>query len=180
MAALRLFFAVPVPAAAAATLDRFHAQHRHLDGWRWPPKRSWHLTVAFLGNVDDAALPILAELGAAAAAQTEADTIRLTRLEWWPSAQHPRLLVATGEASPALRRLNAHLSRALARQNLPFDERPLRPHVTLARLRRSAHRTTLPDAYADEVAVASLALYRSEKGPAGSDYRIIWQTQLGG
>ncbi len=102
-----------------------------------PPGR-WHLTLAFLGDVDDL------KAGDAVAAVGDA-------VAGWRDAggQPPRLGVAGGGrfgrgrftvlwagvdgAVPDLDDLASRLGRALRRARLPVDRKPFRAHLTLAR-----------------------------------------------
>lgn len=185
MASLRLFFAVPVAAAAVPSLEALHARLQRHDGWRWSDKSSWHITTAFLGDTDSGALPLLERLGEYTTTLGARGDIRLTRLEWWPTQLHPRLLVATGAATEPLLTLHRTLRDQLAQQGFNCDARPLRPHLTLARLQRSAERPALP-ACAEQVPVTTMALYLSErkvrrgKDENGSEYRIIREWPLAG
>jgi len=182
MALLRLFFAVPVAAGTVPSLNALHPLLSRQSGWRAPSKTSWHVTVAFLGNIDAALLPQLQEWGREAAANTRAGRIALTHLEWWPSAHRPRLLVATGDADCALAQLQHTLNTRLAQEQLPCDTRPLRPHLTLARLQRGAKPLNPLPACDESVAIDRLALYRSDPGSRGatSTYTVIWRHDLPG
>jgi 2'-5' RNA ligase len=121
----RLFFALVPGAAARAAL---HALARaHAGRARIVPAVDLHLTLLFLGQVGEAALPGLR--AAAVALRAAPCTVMIERLERWRGG----LLCATAPATKPLRTLRAQLLAALRDLGLHVDARPLRAHVTLAR-----------------------------------------------
>lgn len=170
----RLFFGIPVAA------DTLPALRTDRSGWRWTDPANYHVTVAFLGSVSGALIPALSALGQRVAAGAARGALALSALEWWPDGRRPRLLVATAEAGPLLA-LQAALLEGLRALAVTVDERPLRPHVTLARLRARAEPTTfaLP-ALAVSLPVAELALYESRRDHRGSSYVPLWRQALAG
>jgi 2'-5' RNA ligase len=122
----RLFFALLPGAAARAALQALARPYRAARV-RSVPAADLHLTLAFIGQVPDAALPRLQE--AAGAIRAAPCGVVLDRLERWRGG----LLCATGAVTPALLALHAQLLRAVRGAGLAVDARPLRAHVTLAR-----------------------------------------------
>jgi len=181
MAVMRLFFAIPVAAAGAAGIEKLRLRIAAPQGSHWLEPRDWHITLAFLGEIDGAMLPALCELGEHAAAAAMQSSLRLNQLHWWPGEQRPRLLVAAGEATHALAGLRKLLTAGLRELGVNYDGKPLRPHVTLLRLERAAVvlDLSLPECAVD-VEVESLALYRSERDRGVTHYRPVWQRELPG
>jgi 2'-5' RNA ligase len=95
------------------------------------PER-WHLTVAFIGDVDDAgaATGALLEL-----AEVEAPAVRIAGGKTLGRGQFRHLVAGlqTEDAGVGLRRLGEVVRKALRRHRLPFDKRDWQPHVTIAR-----------------------------------------------
>jgi 2'-5' RNA ligase len=91
------------------------------------PER-WHITVAFIGDVEDsaAAVEALGELGG-----LRAPTVRIAGGKTLGRGRF-RHLVA-GVDSDDLAPLGEAVRRALKRHRLPYDRRPWQPHVTIAR-----------------------------------------------
>jgi 2'-5' RNA ligase len=123
----RLFLALWPDAAQRAALMRLQSF------WAWPPAARpvaagrLHLTLHFLGDVPDEALPrLLDTLRTVRAAPGE---VRLDRLRLWPGG----IAVAEGRADAALAGLQTRLGAAVARAGLTVESRPWKPHVTFAR-----------------------------------------------
>jgi RNA 2',3'-cyclic 3'-phosphodiesterase len=137
---MSFFVAVRLPAVATSDLavaqsalpPQLTAMHPDL---RWVPPQNWHLTVTFLGNVPEQRRADLTARLARAAARHPWLSLRLS------GAGHfgPRVLFVgvTGDVAP-LRGLAASVSAAARRAKVPVDDRPYRPHLTLARVRGTA------------------------------------------
>lgn len=133
---MRLFAAVLPPSAVVEELDAVVRALRALpdaDRLRWAPRESWHLTLAFYGEVGEETLPELRERLARAAGRSRPLTLRLSgggrfgdRALWAGPA---------GDLKP-LRDLAQSAVAAGRRIGVPGDEdRRFRPHLTLARTR---------------------------------------------
>ena len=136
---MRLFIALPLPgeiaSAAAALLPE-------LPGLRCVRPELLHVTLAFLGAVPDERLPdVIAACGEAASAHAPFD-IALDRAGRFPQAGAPRVVwLGIGEGAAECASLAAAVRGALTAKGLPFDGKPFRPHVTLARVRPDVDRT---------------------------------------
>jgi RNA 2',3'-cyclic 3'-phosphodiesterase len=124
---VRLFAAVvPPPDALAhleAAIDPVRAAHPDL---QWVPRGRWHLTLAFYGEVEEAAVPRLRRRISRAARAGEALSLRLA------GAGH-----FGGRALWVGLQGQRDELRALAR-GVAVDGRPYRPHLTVARVRRDS------------------------------------------
>ncbi len=133
---MRLFVAIRPPDQVVDHLALATAELRHGIGaaLRWAPPEQWHLTCAFLGEVPDGAVPIIADSMAASAADHEPLTIRLHGAGNFSGRT---LWIGVAGDTSALTRLMADCAdhQRLALPNRPepgFTRR--RAHVTLARV----------------------------------------------
>jgi RNA 2',3'-cyclic 3'-phosphodiesterase len=127
---MRLFVALAPPAEAVAQLAAVLRDLPPEPRVRWTRSEQWHITLAFLAEVDD---------------RTRAELVeRLGRV----AGRHPPLSLALagggrfggqvlwtridGDRMP-LRRLANAVRAAARRSGLPTEQRPYRPHLTLAR-----------------------------------------------
>ncbi len=133
---MRIFVAVfPPPEVREKVL----ASARRLpsgDRVRWIRPENVHLTLKFLGDVEDEIMDYLcAALGEVCERHTPFDT-RLEELGAFPSARRARILwVGIGAGSDRLRSLAADLDAALAPLGFEPEKRPYTPHLTLGRTR---------------------------------------------
>ncbi|MER8184647.1 RNA 2',3'-cyclic phosphodiesterase [Kitasatospora sp. NPDC094015] len=151
---------------------------------RWNRIEDWHVTLAFLGELPVTAVPVLRAALAGAAAAYPALELSLRGGDHFDD----RLLWSgIGGDLDGLHRL-AHEVRELVRScGIAFRERPLHPHLTLARARRDDP-TSVPRA-ADGLAGFVGRTWRTERihlvgsnigrGPGPIHYRDIESWPLG-
>jgi 2'-5' RNA ligase len=114
------------------------------------------VTLAFVGSIDDAWVADVGAAASAAAAGQERFRIELAGLGRFPPTGRTRFIWAgTGGAAGRIEALGGRVRSELARRGLPFDPKPLRAHVTLARMREGA---TAEEARAVAAAVAAARL----------------------
>jgi 2'-5' RNA ligase len=127
---MRLFIAIELPADAKNELGRLRVD---IPGARWVPSDQIHLTLAFLGEVDEAALERLT--GQLARIQMTEFRVRFARTGCFPDHQRPRVLWVGLEPEPRLNTLAARVRDAVLACGIPQEERPFSPHITLARIK---------------------------------------------
>lgn len=125
----RLFTALEIPPLVAGSLA---ALRGGLPGARWIDAENYHITLRFIGDVDDA----LAHDAAMTLAAIRRSPIAIT-LEELSSfgGDKPRAVVVKARADRTLTELQAEQERLLRRIGVPPEPRKFAPHVTLARLR---------------------------------------------
>ncbi len=104
---------------------------------RWVPPENWHITLVFLGEVQERSLAVLDRLLAPILEDSPPLPAPLVALEWFPSPLKPRMLTLKVEASEPLMGLQAEVVSALRREGFHSERRAYRPHMTLARLKGS-------------------------------------------
>jgi len=178
---MRLFVALDVPDAAVQHLDRAVAQvrERHHEP-RWVPWERWHVTLAFLGEVGEPQLDPLSERLKRAARRHEGLSLSFAgagrfgnRVLW---------VGLRGDTAP-LARLAASVAAAARKAGVPVDDRPHRPHVTLARGRTTSLDlrpvvTRLADYGGPRWRADSFSLVRSRLGPQPV-YEVLAGYRLG-
>ncbi|MBQ6657028.1 MAG: RNA 2',3'-cyclic phosphodiesterase [Ottowia sp.] len=173
---MRLFTAITLPEDVrrqlAAQLERAPALPA---GVRLAPLQQWHITLHFIGEVDE---------GHGAAIQRALHAVRATpftlRLGGFGSFGGTVLWVGVQAEVDALRALHAAISAALENAGIAPEKRRFAAHVTLARARRPLPRALLR-AWVDAqqawrsppFAVRDFALYRSELLPAGARHSVL-------
>jgi len=131
---VRLFIGLEIPSDLADSLAMLRGG---LPGARWIDAENYHLTLRFIGNIDDA----LAQEVALLLGQVRRPSFEL-RLGGLASfgGRRPRAVVAPAEPNAPLMELQAEQERLLRRVGLEPEGRKFTPHVTLARLRDSSSR----------------------------------------
>lgn len=144
----RLFTGLDIPDDVAFDLDLMRGG---ISGARWIDRESYHLTLRFIGDIDEGlAREISYELEGVEAKPFK---LRLCGCGVF-GGNKPHTLYAVIEESAELRRLHAIHERICQALGLPPEPRKFAPHVTLARLKD-------PDLQALHRFIASHNLYRS-------------------
>jgi 2'-5' RNA ligase len=179
---LRLFIAVSVPEKHRTQLARqVEPLREQLPDARWARLESQHITLKFLGWVDEV-LRAPVEVAMAAVADRHAPSeIGLEGVGAFPNRRRARVVWA-GIADPAglLTSLADALESALEPLGFEAERRSFTPHLTLARNKQP--RTVNLDVasvYSDRWRVSSMVLFRSHLSPHGARYEALTSATLG-
>ena len=176
---MRLFFAVPI-ADEIKEIVSSAVERIPIDGppWRWISPENYHITIKFLGEVEDRLLPPLIELGTEIAAAAHPFDLSFGPFGSFPSASRPRVLFFAAEhGENELASIAADLEAKL--QPLGFDpeRRRFRAHLTLARVKsplprhmREALASIPPLPNGTRQRVDRIVLMRSTLGRTGASY----------
>ncbi len=178
-ATLRAFVGIPAGATLARGLSAVRAGFAG-GAIRWVPAENLHLTLKFLGNVEEAAVAAMCSALRQALRDTAPFPVAARGLGVFPDARRPRILWI-GLAAPDLEALAGRVERALASLGIEQSPGPFRPHVTVGRWRRPEPRgPSLREALArwqdhafGEFRVDEVTLFRSTLRPAGAEYSAL-------
>jgi 2'-5' RNA ligase len=126
----RLFTALTLPEDVRGWLTSLRGG---LKGARWIDPENYHVTLRFIGDVDERTADEAAD--ALARIERAPVSIRLAGLDTFGNRRQPHSVWARVEPTPALLELQAEQERLLQRIGLPAEGRRFTPHVTLARLK---------------------------------------------
>ncbi|HET6566666.1 MAG TPA: RNA 2',3'-cyclic phosphodiesterase [Rhodothermales bacterium] len=141
---------------------------------RWVGGTQHHLTLVFIGYANDAQMDSVREaLGTVRGSRL---SLEISGVDAFPSARRARVLVAPVLPNEKLMRLQHDVVAALAGVGVEPEERPYRPHVTLARLKDPqpeavrAYLDRHADLYFGPIEVDAFYLYESTLRPSGAEY----------
>lgn len=190
---LRLFFAVPLPPEARASVgDLIEQVQRSVgDGTariRWVRVDGLHLTLRFLGPTPEDRVTPLAEAADALARADAPFEVTLVGGGAFPSLARPRSLwIGVSNGAERLAALADGLTAAAGECGLVLDTRPFAPHLTVGRtdgvrLGPAAALTLAEAADALHVRfeVDRVVLYRSLLGGGPARYEPLHEARLGG
>jgi 2'-5' RNA ligase len=169
---IRAFAAIALPEAVIEALERVQAD---LPVSRLVPPENLHLTLVFLGALDE---PALEDVHLAfSRVHGAAFDLTLDGLGLF-GGRKPRLVHAGVAESAPLRHLQAKLEQAARQAGVEVEHRRFTPHVTLARLNQArVDRDRLERAIAAATAfragpfpVRGFGLFRSDLGRSGAAY----------
>jgi 2'-5' RNA ligase len=180
---VRLFFAIELPPEAQAALGRLVPADGGRD-YRCVDPSLLHVTLVFLGEQPEDQVPVLEQLDRAAARLSTPGVLRLGAAGHFGSARAPRVLwVDLAGAIAALTKLQANLTTQLKASDFPTEDRPYRPHITLARRRETARGGPPagwpPNVEHLTVPMTQLTLMHSRLSPRGPTYTPLFHASIG-
>jgi RNA 2',3'-cyclic 3'-phosphodiesterase len=128
----RLFTGLEIPQELAQELALLRGG---LSGARWIDTENYHITLRFIGDVDEAtACDVYEELHRV---ERPGFTVALEELAAF-GGDKPRAIIAKANPARPLIELAAEHERIMRRVGIPPEPRKFAPHVTLARLRQAS------------------------------------------
>jgi RNA 2',3'-cyclic 3'-phosphodiesterase len=177
----RLFVAVPLPTAPLAVVRSFQSMLPPVSGLRVLRPDQLHVTLAFLGEVDQAKAEAACEVVSAVSGHLGGEVV-LGAPVCFPSARRARVIALevddTGEVLAGLyETVLGGLERAAVMRR---EKRPFRPHVAVARMRIPGAVQPMAESERSRFAVESVCLFRSELKREGAVYTVVASAALVG
>lgn len=174
MSGLRLFTGIALPEVLC---ERLALMQGGIPEARWVSKENLHITLSFIGNVDEDTAEEAHDVLSALTAH--AFSLRLQGVGNFAQGKHPQLLWAGVEKSEVLFRLQEKMQNALRAAGVPVENRKYTPHVTLARFRSPDVERLAEFLHehagfeSEEFSVDEFILYRSHQTKNGSSYEVL-------
>ena len=151
---------------------------------KWVDPNLMHLTLKFLGEVEEDKMPRICEIVAAAVRSHKSFSFDMPAVGCFGRPIKVIWLGST-EESPHLLRLYQNIENALDYEGWPKEKRAFSPHLTLARVKDITRDRNLKDIIKNynpvdsaTVRVDSAILYKSVLTPAGPIYTVLSETKL--
>jgi len=134
---MRLFFAVRVSdgikADVGAALKAFPVRN---PPWRWIVPENLHITLKFLGEVDEKLLPDLRDVARHAASRVKPFHVVYGPFGGFPALSRPRVIFFEAtEGTKELASLAGELESGVELLGVPRENRPFPAHLPLARIK---------------------------------------------
>jgi 2'-5' RNA ligase len=184
----RIFVAIDINAAARANVEQFTTAIKRdflplRIGWEKPEKL--HLTLKFLGDINEAQLNKLQNAAAETAANFSSFKLSLDSTGCFPSAKKAKILwIGLNGELEKLRGLYDKLEEKAEAYGFEREGRRFKPHLTVARLREPEKSQELADAFLQKqfeptgFEVSEIAIYESKLQPTGSIYSVVSRHKL--
>ena len=193
---LRLFISVELSEAWRRAAEQVAQELQATLGrdYRWVRPELYHVTLVFLGEQPRERLGEIDDALRTAAAEAPSLELRLGDLSGFGVDVPKALILSVADPSGGLQSLRRQLDQELAARGIPYDHKPLNPHLTLGRARvqrgrdrpnrrsrsgaPSVPRVTRPDVEA--LMVDEIALVKSDLLQGGPRYEALTRVSLGG
>lgn len=150
----------------------------------WARPDTMHLTLKFLGDVEEGSLESVVEAVRAAAGGVHGFTMTTGPLGAFPSPRRPRVLWLGVEPVDELFELQEAVERELVRVGFTRERRRFHPHITLGRVRDSGARDLQAELQAlrvpsESVAVREVLVFKSTLMAGGARHEKLASVPLG-
>ncbi|MCO8124222.1 RNA 2',3'-cyclic phosphodiesterase [Stieleria sp. TO1_6] len=189
MQTIRSFISIPVPAAVTSAAGKIIKRLKPLDsGVKWVPLDNFHLTLKFLGEVDNVEVPAVCKAIRKITDSLEPFELSFAGTGGFPTSDRPRILYA-GVADPtgSLVRLAMGLEKQLAELGFKPEPRDYTPHLTLGRTRSNSRRADsqivaaleeMKDIELGQMIVDEVCLMASFLDKSGPTYQVMDTIEL--
>jgi 2'-5' RNA ligase len=183
---MRTFIAIEIPSEIKSALGALQTDLRRAGAdVSWTKPDNFHLTLIFLGEVDESRIGEVEKVCVSSAAEFKPFTLSLNGTGVFPNARQPRVLWAglAGEIENVVE-MRRRLDDGLALIGFEREETAFRPHLTIGRV-KSNKKTRELLALADthqlprsSFEVTEIVLMKSELLPAGARYTVMARASL--
>ncbi|MCC9643815.1 RNA 2',3'-cyclic phosphodiesterase [Rhodopirellula sp. JC740] len=189
MKTIRTFVAIPLPSDIARTASRWMAETKTPgDGIKWVPEENLHLTLKFLGEVDNVETPAVCNTVEDACEELDPFPLTLGGASGIPVIDRPRVLtIDVDDPTSSLVQLVADLEKRFAALGYKPESRDYRPHLTVGRTRSGTRRANsavvdrwrrFADDEVGEMTVNELHVVGSFLEKHGPSYNVLGRVQL--
>ncbi len=178
MTLIRVFVSIPVP--DTAPLQGILAELRRIDGVRPAPENQMHLTMKFIGGVDDRKVPRIADAVRRAVEGIPPFEISLEGAGAFPNARNARVVWVGAKPAETLKRIADGIGANLS--GIKFDDKPFKSHMTIGRCAYTKDMSELARSYKDSEFLRfecrEVLVMRSELGPKGAKHTVLERIPL--
>ena len=178
---MRLFVAVALPDNIKEALRTYQQEFRH-EAIRFVPEENLHLTLHFLGDTPEAAVPGLLEKLQLVSQRNKAFTLTFQETAPGPQVRSPRLIWTRFQEHPEFAHLATDLAQVL--EAAPGAHDKFIPHITIARFRKDAPKPkNLPvkqEKIIPDLVVQKFSLWNSRLQSPHPVYTVLQDFYLGG
>lgn len=152
------------------------------DNVRTSPLDQMHITLKFIGDVDDGKVPRIVKAISSAVEGVSPFTVTLKGAGCFPNPKRPS--VVWGGASPqdVMSGISERIGENLKACNVQFDEKPFKTHITIGRCKGPVPIDDFLSKYSKEefssFQCCEILLMRSELGPSGAKHTVIAKVPL--
>jgi len=179
MASLRSFIAIELSPLIKAKIEEIQNKLKSLTSEvRWVRPEGIHLTLKFLGNIEEERIPEISDIIRKCSTDTTSFTLKVHSLGAFPNEKNPKVIwVGAEDNSGTLGKLQQFLENRLSTIGFKVEKRAFSPHLTLGRLKSPKGGSRLTQGLEDykyfdfgTFEAKEVCLFKSELKPGGAIY----------
>lgn len=181
----RCFIAIDIPDEIKSGLSALqHSLKRLGASISWTRSEGIHLTLKFLGNVDQEVIPEVIKSMETVVSDSGSFTVMVEGVGCFPSPHRARVLWVGLDGGESLITLQKLVEDAMELVGFPKEERRFHPHLTLGRVRnphgvdRVVQEMQQSGFPRQEFTASDIRLIKSDLQPSGAVYTMLHSSQL--
>ena len=186
MATIRLFVAVSISDQSRNAVSNLIQNFKSVSpGVRWVKPENLHLTLKFLGNVEESKLSSLKNALDSSVSDLRLFQFDLTNLGCFPNIKRPRVLwIGIEDESKQIVRLHENIEEQFFKVDFPKEKRRLQPHLTVARVKDSRNSNSVLSEFQNynfgrhTIEVADVLLMKSDLRQSGAIYTCLHKAKI--
>ncbi len=185
----RIFIAINLPESIKKELVSYQEKWPELP-IRWTRKENLHITLVFIGSVNDEEIPEICKAVKEAAGRQDSFSINFKKICYGPPGKTPpRMVWIEGEKSKELADLRDDLENSLLKSSgqkyQEIKSQPFSPHITLGRIKEwefkkiePEERPEVDEEISSSFEVLSIEVMESELRRTGPEYTVLESSPL--
>jgi len=180
MPGIRSFIALPTQLNAQQAIAGIQTKLKATQvDVKWESQNKFHITLVFLGNVEQPKLELLSTALAKSVQQFSSFTIAYKSIGAFPNIQNQRVVWIGTKSNQTVLDLQTATANKCAEFGFPKEDRLFHPHITLGRVKETRNIVRLTEAIKTitfepiETLCSEILLMKSELHPSGSIYTIL-------
>jgi RNA 2',3'-cyclic 3'-phosphodiesterase len=182
MSAIRSFIAIPLNPEIISRIEKTQKELKTLPAdVKWVNPKSIHLTLKFLGNIDEGKVEVIAQGIQNGMRGFKLWSATVKNVGAFPSLRSPRVVwVGIEDQGGQLVRLQNQIEKKMANLGFEKEKRAFSPHLSLGRVRSPRGKDDLVKYLFDErervfgeINIDRIILFKSELKPTGAIYTAL-------
>jgi len=183
---LRSFIAIELPEPVRAALSELQNELKKCGAdVRWAKPESIHLTLKFLGDVEEKGVDHIVKLIEGTCRKYKAFSLEVAGAGVFPNKRSPRVLWVGINGNETFKTLQNEVDEAMVSMGFEKENRKFIPHLTLGRFRSLKGKDALMekveshrDIKLGSADVNKISLMKSDLNPAGARYTTVAEIAL--
>ena len=184
----RLFIALPIQESTRKQITGILTEEsfRKLPV-RWTSLQNLHLTLQFLGDVNEKRIPDLKQILNRIHVPGKPEPLHFTTVGSFPDSAHPRIIWLGIDRAESLIRIHQQITADLTRNGFEADRKPFKAHLTLGRIKEgcttgniivSSVQKRFDTAAVDDSPMENVVLFESLLKPGSPIYTSVYTRTL--
>ena len=180
MSDIRVFISIEIP--DKSSLDGPISHLRGVKGVRTSPPEQVHITLRFIGDVDESRVDDIEDCVRRAAEGTGPFEVVVSGAGAFPKRERPSVVWIGASPQKTMASLADAIGRNLQAAGIQFDTKPFKSHITVGRCRGPADLSGFFDRFGDTESTRftcdEILVMRSVLSPSGAKHTVLRRVEL--